>query len=644
MASCTGGCSPPDDCCAANPLRGPDTILRLSESKTNERNLNLAEYHNPQQEGGGGGDRRMLLVFAVTFAVIIIAQLFLFKNKPAPQQQKTASTETTQSSKPGPNAVGPAAEPAPKAPGKSTAKAPTTAVASKSAATEIETVVENSVYRLVFTNRGAQVKSWVLKKYKDEDGNPLDLVNKEAAKFGLPLSLYAYDENLRNQINSALYVAAPSGTITAPGKLTYEYVDGDVTVHKTFQFGSTYVISIETAVTQGGKLVNAYPMWPAGFGDQTTGPLYASAKIDYMANDKVERLAANPGIFSSARLKISNGNTLRSPFNWAGPQDQFFAAIFLPDNPDAAAMVTFRNSISVPKDPKKPDPNSVNRYDLLGAAVGDVNGITRERLFVGPKALEVLESVSSNTAPGQMNGPDLRNVVDFGFFSIIARPLFLWLKWTHEHMVSNWGAAIIILTVVINLALLPLRITSMKSALKMQKLQPQMKAIQEKYKKYPMRDPKRQEMNAEIAELYKREHVNPAGGCIPLVIQMPFLFAFYSMLGNAIELRQAPFLWLHDLSSPDKIFIMPVVIVISTYLVQKMTPNSGMDPKQQQMMTLMMPLMIGFFSYSLPSGLSVYWVVGNIIAIIQQYVMNRSSLGREMRAEAEKRARKKASK
>ena len=451
----------------------------------------------------------------------------------------------------------------------------------------------------------------------------------------MPLSLYTYDENLRNQINSALYVAAPSGNVTAPGTLTYEYADGDITVRKTFQFGDTYVISIETEVTQNGKPVQAYPTWPAGFGDQTTGPFYASARIDYMAGGKVERLAAK---------KVSNGNTLRGPFNWAGPQDQFFAAIFLPDNPDTAAMVTLHEAISVPKDPKKPDPNSVNRYDVLGAAVGDTTGVTRERLFVGPKALEVLESVRSNTAPGQMNGPDLRNVVDFGFFSVIARPLFLWLKWTHEHMVSNWGVAIIILTVVINLALLPLRITSMKSALKMQKLQPQMKAIQERYKKYPMRDPKRQEMNAEIAELYKREHVNPAGGCIPLIIQMPFLFAFYSMLGNAIELRQAPFLWLHDLSSPDKLFIMPVVIVISTYLVQKMTPNSGMDPKQQQMMTLMMPLMIGFFSYSLPSGLSVYWVVGNIIAIIQQYIMNRSSLGREMRAEAEKRARKKASK
>ncbi len=595
----------------------------------------MAEYHNPQQEGGGGGDRRMLLVFAVTFAAIILAQLFLFKNKPSPQQPKTAPIETAQGAKPGPNALSTAAQPAPHVPGKSTANAAKTSVVAKTASTEVETVVENDLYRIIFTNRGAQVKSWVLKKYKDEDGQPLDLVNKDAAKFGLPLSLYAYDENLRNQINSALYVVTPSGNVNAPGTLTYEYADGDVAVSKRFQFGSTYVISVETEVTQSGKAVNAYPSWPAGFGDQNTGPLYASARIDYMAGGKVERLAIK---------KVSNGNTLRGPFNWAGPQDQFFAAIFLPDNPDTTTMVTLHEAISVPKDPKKPDPNSVNRYDILGAAVGDTSGVTRERLFVGPKALEVLESVSSNTAPGQMNGPDLRNVVDFGFFSIIARPLFLWLKWTHEHVASNWGVAIIILTVIINLALLPLRIASMKSALKMQKLQPQMKAIQEKYKKYPMRDPKRQEMNAEIGDLYKREHVNPAGGCIPLVIQMPFLFAFYSMLQNAIELRQAPFLWLHDLSSPDKLLIMSVVIVISTYLVQKMTPNSGMDPKQQQMMTLMMPVMIGFFSYSLPSGLSVYWVVGNIIAIVQQYIMNRSSLGREMRAEAEKRARKKASK
>ncbi|MGA3316012.1 MAG: membrane protein insertase YidC [Candidatus Korobacteraceae bacterium] len=594
----------------------------------------MAEYKNPQQEPGG--DRRMLMVFAVTFALIIISQIFLFKDKS--RQQPKPTPQTSQSNAPAPQAQSEAAS----APAEAVSKGRAPAIASpgkgpavaKVANSEVETVVENDVVRIVFTNRGAQAKSWVLKKYKDEDGHPLDLVNPLAVKFGLPLSLYADDENLRNQINSALYVGSAAGPITVPGTLTYEYAQGDITVRKTLQFADNYVISIETVVTQNGQPVQAYPMWPAAFGDQSTGPSYASAKVAYMANDKVERLAAK---------KVSNGNTLRGPFNWAGAQDQYFAAIFLPDNPDTAAMVTLHNSISVPKDPKSPDPNNVNRYDVLGAAVGDVSGSTRERLFVGPKALPVLQAIRSNTAPGQMNGPDLRNAVDFGFFSLIARPLFLWLVWTHQY-VSNWGMCIVILTVIINLVLLPLRITSMKSALKMQKLQPQMKAIQEKYKKYPLRDPRRSEMNVEIGELYKREGANPAGGCVPLIIQMPFLFAFYSMLGVGIELRQAPFLWLHDLSSPDKIFILPVLIVITTYLVQKMTPNAGMDPKQQQMMTLMMPLMIGFFSYSLPAGLSVYWTVGNFIAIGQQYIMNRTGLGREMREEMEKRARKKAGK
>ncbi len=574
----------------------------------------------------------MLMIFAVTFALIILFQVFIFKKPPAPPpkptENKTAPANQT-AAQPSSGSQ-PASQPA----SQSTAAQST---AARAATSEVLTVVENDVYSITFTNKGGLVKSWVLKKYKDDDQKALDLVNRQAAeKFGYPLSLYTYDDKLNEQINkNALYVPSATGNLKAPSELSFEYASDGVTVRKSFVFGSEYVISIETAVTQNGTAVPAYSAWPAGLGDEATAPAYASERVLYMADGKVERLAAK---------KVSGGNTVRGPFNWAGSQDQFFAAIFLPDNPDTAAMITLRNTITLPKDPKKPDPNDVVHYELLGAAVGDTGAVTRERLFVGPKALNILESVRSNTAPGQMNGPDLRNVVDFGFFSLIARPLFIWLRWTHEHMAGNWGLCIVILTICINLALLPLRITSTKSALKMQKLQPQMKAIQEKYKKLPMRDPKRQEMNAEIGELYKREGVNPAGGCLPLVIQMPFLFAFYTMLQNSIELRQAPFLWLHDLAAPDKLFIMPVLIVISTYAMQKMTPSAGMDPKQQQMMTLMMPLMIGWFSFNLPSGLSVYWIVGNIILMIQQYVINKSHLGQELRAEMEKRARKKAGK
>ena len=562
----------------------------------------------------------MLLIMMAAFALILIVQFFFLK-KPTPP--------TTPQSPPAQTATAPQQAPARTA----NVEAPAASTPAKAAAAETQTVVENDLYRIVFTNRGAQVKSWVLKKYKDDKGQPLDLVNPATSNLGLPLSLFTYDDALRSKINSALYVVNPTSQVAVPGELNFEFSDGSVSVHKTLRFDHSYVVWLETEVTVNGKPAQAYPSWPAGFGDQGTAPSWASARIDYFAGDRVERLATK---------KVSGGNTLHGPFQWAGPQDQYFATIFLPDLPANAAMVTFRNAIQVPKDPARPDPNNLTRVEVLGAAVGDVDGTTRERIFVGPKALDVLATVHANTLSGQPGGPDLTHAVDFGFFSLIARPLFLWLLWTHDHIASNWGVSIIILTVIINLALLPLRITSMKSALKMQKLQPQMKAIQEKYKKYPLRDPRRADMNAEISELYKKEGANPAGGCLPLVIQMPFLFAFYSMLGVAIELRHAPFLWLHDLSSPDKLFILPVLIVISTLLVQRMTPSAGMDPAQQRMMTVMMPLMLGFFSWSLASGLSLYWVIGNVIAIIQQYVMNHTGLGKEMRAEMEKRARKAA--
>jgi YidC/Oxa1 family membrane protein insertase len=582
----------------------------------------LPEYRNPQQEESGG-QSRMLLVMVAAFALILISQFLFFKNKP----------NATPGTQPAKTAKAPEAAPPTTADAAAVEAATPSSAPVKTASAETETVVENDLYRIVFTNHGAQAKSWVLKKYKDEKGQPLDLVNPASANFGLPLGLYAYDEALRSKINSALYVATPTGNLTAPTELTFEYSDGAVSVRKTLRFDATYVVWLETVATVNGKPIQAFPMWPAGFGDQASAPSYAAARIDYYAGDKVERLAAK---------KISGGNTLRGPLQWAGAQDQYFAAIFLPDQPGQAAMVTFRNEVQVPKDPAKPDPNNLTKVELLGAAVGGVDGVSRERLFVGPKALDVLDKIHSNLLNGQPGGPDLSHVVDFGFFGLIAKPLFLWLLWTHDHMASNWGVSIIILTVIINLVLLPLRVTSMKSALKMQKLQPQMKAIQERYKKYPLRDPRRADMNAEVSALYKEHGANPAGGCLPLVIQMPFLFAFYSMLGVALELRQAPFLWLHDLSSPDKLFILPVLIVLSTLFVQKMTPSAGMDPAQQRMMTIMMPLMLGFFSWSLASGLSLYWVVGNVIAIIQQYVMSRTGLGKEMREEAEKRARKAA--
>lgn len=584
----------------------------------------MAEYHNPQHDptgSGGMNSGRMIVVFVVAFVLLVISQQYLLKQKPAsPSTQEATKQQTAQQS------VAQQA-PAPVAPVVS-------AAGSKQATAETETVVENDLFKITFTNRGGRVKSWILKKYKDERGNPLELVHVQAAeKHGWPLSFWTWDAQLKDKLNSALYVADTTGAVTAPHAITFEFADGDVNVRKTFSFDNTYVIRVQTSVQRGGSYVTALPAWPGGFGDATAPASYAGQTIDYAVGDKIERLKVK---------KISSGNVISSPISWGGAIDQYFATIFLPDNPQQAVLANLRNSLEIPKDPRKPEGDKI-KVEVLGAAAGSMNAPTSMRVFAGPKAVDVLESVRANGLNGEPNaGGDLRQVVDFGMFSFIARPLFGWAKWTQQHWVPNWGWAIIFLTIIINLVLLPLRIASMKSALKMQKVAPQIKAIQEKYKKYKLNDPRRAEANTEVAAVYKQHGINPAGGCLPMVIQLPFLFAFYAMLSNAIELRQARWLWLPDLSAPDKLFILPVLIVVTMLIMQRITPTGGMSAEQQRMMNLMMPLMVGLMSWSVASGLGLYWVTGTIVGIFQQMIMNRTELGREMRAAMDKqRARKK---
>jgi YidC/Oxa1 family membrane protein insertase len=293
--------------------------------------------------------------------------------------------------------------------------------------------------------------------------------------------------------------------------------------------------------------------------------------------------------------------------------------------------------LDVPKNPEKPNPQDTTSVQVLGAAAGSLRGQASQRIFVGPKSLAVLESVR---VPGVPDHPDLRQLVNFGFFGIIARALFIWLKWTYVHMVSNWGWAIVLQTFIITMALLPLRISQMKSMLKMQKAAPVIKSIQEKYKKYSLRDPRKQQMQQEIAAVYKEHGVNPAGGCLPMLVQLPFLWAYYAMLGSAIDLRHAHWLWVRDLSAADPLHLLPIGIIVTMFLTQKMTPSAGMDPTQQKMMNFMMPVMLGIISWNLAAGLCLYWSESNIIAMVQQVVMNRTTLGKEMREMMEKRARK----
>ncbi len=605
----------------------------------------MNDFQSPNQQEPGT-ERRLLLTFALTFIVIFITQQFMTRYaKPpaAPQkppqaqtapQQPTASTPSTKSTQSTQSTTStPAAKNSAR---KASAKqAPELSAATKQANAESETVIENDLYRITFSNRGGVAKSWILKKYKDDKRNPLELVNNiAAAKYGYPLSLYSYDQTLRDKMNQALYVAKETGS-GADKTLTFDFSEGDLSVTKKFSFSHSYEVRIETSVTQNGAPVGAYPEWPAGFGDQTVVSSYNASRIDYDINDKIERISYK---------KVAGGATVNGPFNWGGASDQYFAAVFLPDDPDRTAMVTFHNDIQIPKNLDKPDPTDMERVPVLGAAVGNPAGATSERIFVGPKALDVISDVHSYdvaASPGAPpNGPTLEKLVDFGFFSFFAKWLFLWLRWTYEHWVGNYGWAILTLTLIIYAALLPLRFSTIKSAMRMQKLQPQVTAINAKYKKYKLTDPRQAEKNKELQELYKKEGVNPLGGCLPNLIQLPFLWAFYTMLETAIELRHANWMWLHDLSAADPTHIISIVFIASMFFMQQITPQAGMDPAQQKMMKFTMPLLLGIFTWNLSAGLGLYWAASNILGIVQQVGFNQTKLGREMRATIQKRAQK----
>ncbi len=593
----------------------------------------MAEFKNPNAGGGGSQDSRSFMVMMIVMIGVIFGLQYWRgqHNTPtAPPDQPAATTPTTPAA---PTHLPQAAQAAP-------TSVATPAIA---AAAESSTVVENDLYKITFSNRGGQVTSWILKKYKDNEGRPLDLVHDGAAQqFGYPLSLYTYDVALTRQLADALYVSSATGTLSAPATLHFDYAAGDIVVHKTFTFGSDYVLHADTVVLRNGAPIRALLAWPAGFGDMETLTAYAGAQLDTSSNGHDEHTAVK---------KVSGGATLNGPFDFAGSSDQYFAAIFMPDSPADATLATLHHEIRISKTPGTPTKIRTKAEDtvpvpVIGAAVGGLSGHDQMRLFVGPKAIDVLKSV--HTADGS-----LEPVLDFGFWGPVGKYLFLGLHAVHSFLPNaneptsaphnlSWGWAIILFTVFINLVLLPLRIKGMKSALAMQRIQPGIDAIKAKYKNPKATDPKMAEMNAEVMAYQKEQGVSMFGGCIPSLIQLPLLFAFFTMMNHVVELRQAHFFWLPDLSLADPYHILPIFMVVSMFLVQFYTPAPGVDPQQQRMMAFMMPLMSGYWTWNYASGLALYWSVGNIIQIIQQTVMNNTSLGKEMKAIAAARAKRKA--
>jgi YidC/Oxa1 family membrane protein insertase len=572
-----------------------------------------------------------MLAFMALAGVALLAFQYFKPPTPPPQQQQQTASQPMQAASSSPAGAGPVA---------AGTAAQAGAVPAVVAASESQTVVENELYRITFTNRGAQVKSWILKKYKDSRGQPLDLVNRGAATAsesatgaGYPLSLFTYEPALTAELNQALYQPSATGTVAAPAGIVFKYANGPLTVTKTFSFNESYVIDTKVSVTRSGAPVRALVAWPSGLGDQEEVSQYSGGKFAFSVDGKQDAIGPN---------KVSGNATLEQSYDYAATIDLYFGAVFMPSVPSRATVVTLHHTIDAPKDAAVPNADKF-KEPVLGVALGDTSGVTSTRLFAGPLQFDVLGSVHTTSPDGKAAGEDLKPLIQFGFLKIISEPLFLLLRFVFA-FVGNWGWAIIIVTLVFNLLMMPTRFMMMKSSLKMQRIQPKMEAIKKKYAHLKATDPKRADMNAETMQLYKEEGVNMYGSCLPMLVQIPIFYGYYRVLANVVELRQAHWGWLPNLAAADPWHILPILIIASMFLVQFITPSPGMDPAQRRMMAFMMPAIFGFSMWNYASGLALYWATGNLLNLGLQIGINRSKMGRELNALAAKRAAKKADK
>ncbi len=555
---------------------------------------------------------RMLIAFVLMGLVLYLTPYFY---KPPAQPKPAAPPAAEQAKKPGA-----AAEPAaPAAAAPKPAEATPAVAGDRVASSEQTYAIDTNYYHIVFSNRGGVVLSWMLKKYKDSAGKPLELV--DTSTVGLvpaPFSLIFPGGTPKPDPNTALFVATP-----APNGLgiEFEYSSGGVAVRKSFRFEvNSYLSHFTSEVTGNGKPAPHLIAWRGGFGDAQV--VNAAA---------VEHSLYYDTAAGKLRVKVGkdakNGPvSAKGDFTFAGLEDSYFAAVFLPADNTSIELDSYGDNLPRGTE-KKMEPH-------VGMAVGG-DSLNRFTLFVGPKDVDLLNTVD----------PKLKQLIDWGWFGIIAKPLFLVMKLLNNHYIHNWGWSIIIITILMNLAVLPLRFSSMKSAKKMQALQPQIQAINAKYKNVKLNDPRNAEKNQEVMDLYKKHGVNPVGGCVPMLLQLPLLYAFYKVLGVTIELRHAPWLWVGDLSQPEHlaIRILPTVMIITQFLVQKLTPNPTTDPSQAKIM-MFTPLLLGFFFYYQSSGLVLYWLTSNLVGIVTQWMMNRSSAPVTVAPPPQQQPRKKLSK
>lgn len=550
-----------------------------------------------------GNERRLLLAIVLSMAVLFLTP-YLYRwffpslaPKPEPKPEVSIKAPPADFEK----SATPLAE-------------PLSAVSLSATSAQPQVIeIENSELILRWNSVGAVLESAVLKNYLVRVDEPTSAEEKwiprrlQMIPQGLPktfprvLAVRVADSAVQRKLDYAIYevVGASGKRMKAPAQITFSYSDGKIqAVKRVVVPAAGYSLEVTAETRNDGQRLPSSVFLGPGIGDLDPSSMddFRDPRLVHYASGKVIRYSADD---------LEEGaQTLEVDARWAGLETHYFSYLVL--SPNGIRSLRLNRSLWKWKDPKGQE----QQTPLLSAEVGLRD--SRFVFFAGPKDGGILQSVDGT----------LNDLINYGWFAFLVWPLLVSLKFIHQY-IHNYGWAIIILTFIINLALFPLRYKQMVSMKKMADLQPKLKSIQEKYRRMKRTDPRRAQMNVEVSELYRLHGVNPLGGCLPLLIQMPFLFAFYSMLASSIELRGAPFIgWIQDLSRYDPLYITPIVMGATMVIQQMMTPGGTADPTQRRMM-MILPVVFTFMFLNLSSGLVLYFLFSNVFGMMFQYLFQK---------------------
>lgn len=552
-------------------------------------------------------EKRTILAFALSFLVLILWS-FLFNPSKDQVAKKGETPETV-----APKTVSQSPETA-NAPHAAISKAPEkTKITLAPETDEKEVVVDTPLYRAVFTNAGPTIKSFKLKEYREsiEPDSPLiELINLQQDK--ADFLIISFDGATASQLEKTIYQVEHQKirleSDSSPKNLVFHSsISGGISISQTYRFyPDQYRIDLHIdVINQSGETVTgAFVADIKALPPEGKQSYYSYVGIVLLLDDKLEEVKIK---------KESEPKDLAGRIGWMAYEDDFFISAVIPDEPSKASFKGRLLPSGILEGTHMPPSISLHPSERVSSSY---------TLYLGPRELGILKQLGKN----------LERAISFGWTDIIAKPLLYLLRFFNQY-INNYGVSIILLTILIKGLFWPLTHKSYKSMKEMQKLQPRMAKIREKYKN------NKAQLNKEMMGLYKTYKVNPMGGCLPMIIQLPVFFALFRILGSAIELRQAPFmLWIKDLSAPDRLFNFPFSIPFmeppygipvltllmgaSMFLQQKMTPTPG-DPMQAKIM-MFLPLIFTFMFINFPSGLVLYWFVNNILSIGQQYRIHRS--------------------